>query len=298
MTMETLQMLMESKSVPTPSRAPAKVVHRTRWEKHYDEALDCAKRNVSFHPCHVCPKYMKTLEEFGFSKPSQSFRFESGGNMVSYDNNAFDPKIFTAADIKSGTDEYCKMLIKVGHEHAEDRPEFFDLAWEKEGYSQDQLAHYIVEFMRKRIKRSNWAGLAETDAESLQQFLVTPAFEKKMAGKTQRAPSFGGDADAGGGGGRGNKPTKKPKIAPGGKNLNFCSAYLVPRIECEYHPNCKMEHPKCFSCGGNHSASACTSYDVSKHRDADAKRRTANNVVIRGSPFWNDPTTVRTRKGK
>jgi hypothetical protein len=283
------------------ARAPKDAVAsdtRTRWEKHEEQARAYVKRDISFHPAHLCPKYRRLLEEFGFTKASQSFRLEAD-SLVSTDSITFDPKAFNAADIKNGTMKYCEMLVHVSHEHAEDRRKFFEVAWEKEGYTQDELADYVVKFMRKRIKEPNWTALAYTDAESMQEFLLVPKMHKMLAalgGKTPRA-YLGDGGDAGGGGGRGDRrDPKKPKIAanPSPKGKNFCSAYLVPRIECDYSP-CAMEHPRCLTCGADHPASACTSFDVAKARAADAKRRTANGVAIRKPTFWNNPVTVRLR---
>ena len=146
---------------------------------------------------------------------------------------------------------------------------------------------YVRLFMQTHAAKTNWVELAERDNEIRLKTLLQPQTERKVLAVLNTSKRAGGGGGGGGGGNAGNggggghgdggRATKKQKThdereqlktTPGGKPANLhllpCSTRIWPDTgDCRFEPNCNRSQI-CLSCGANHHAKDCASWDQEK----------------------------------
>jgi hypothetical protein len=135
----------------------------------------------------------------------------------------------------------------------------------------EQKVKYAKYFHFKYAGKTGWSEFFDTDSALLFQHLAAPSKPSQSSVSSKDTPrkSFNTSTErsgrkdrprpSGGAGGGARTPKKAQKRTP----KNCFSRSDRSKGDCSFDPNCHFDH-KCMSCGQDHAAASCPSWDQQK----------------------------------
>ena len=224
-------------------------------------------------PADVGPKQLSrldfNLQASSSSQISSTLRLVSDNGSVRSQDKNFDP-----VEIKAGLQVIVAATIRAGFSsRAAGLLAFSAYIWDYPGASEIGKAKFIKYFLFAHPKENDLVPLVSADPKLVRRFLDhqstidrAPSFESRQRfGRGQKRPRFSPQ-------GTRRQPEGSASAGPRRTNskppTRICFSRARPSVgECSYAGACKFDH-RCASCGADHPASKCPSWNEAKGQAA------------------------------
>jgi hypothetical protein len=266
-----LTRLLESLTVRTavandgPGKAQAPKPVEVPYDAHLRKCTKTISENLYLDPTQLSRTFLDHIKDKQPGHGAQREVVIDNGQLVLTAGAATRlkdvSKLYDVAQIMSGLNRMFEIMAcsssQAVRELLPDRLKWNRLVWDSRLGSAEAKPRFIKEFMFKHQGRSDWASLFETDFALIHEFLaIAPPNNDGRRNKRGRSAHGGEDRDHAVGPNRG-QPRKRRREA------RTCFSRLqIEAGACKYD-DCRFDH-KCASCGQDHAAVDCPTWDASK----------------------------------